>query len=101
MMAADKKPIPYDETPFPGWDTAVNSWPWHPTETTRGKIVGWWKEGACPRCHDNTRIPLGLTEGIVATDDSRVYAQCECTVQHAANKTGCGARAMIAGPSDE
>ena len=100
-MAANSRPVLYDESPFPGWATVVNRWPWHPEKTSRGKVVGWWKTGACPRCHDSTRITLGLTEGLVPSDTSRVYAQCECKIQHAANQTGCGASAMIDGPTDD
>lgn len=97
-MAAE---LPYDESPYPGWAEQFDSWRWQATETSSGKIVGWSKQGPCPRCHHTTPISLGLTVGFVAAATSQVYAQCECSVQHAASKTGCGAAGMIEGPRDE
>jgi hypothetical protein len=96
-MSGDN-PVPYDESPFPGWAAAVNSWPWNSTETSRGQVVGWWKEGVCVRCHHPIEIEIGLIEPLIAQTSSHVYAECDCKVAHTAGQVGCGVSAEVDGP---
>ena len=94
------KPVPYDTNPFPGWADAVNSWKWQADTASDGTVIGWWKQGVCPRCHDSTPVQLGLVQSIDVNLTNQVFARCECDVKHADSHKGCGARAMVEGPTD-
>ena len=96
---SDEKAVSYDESPVPGWAPAVNGWTWHPADTSHGKAIGWWKSGACPRCHDQIEITIGLVESFLEEVRPQVYAQCNCRVAHAAGQVGCGASAEVNGPT--
>ena len=91
--------LPYDETPFPGWGAAVDSWVWQPIASTSGRIEGWSKTGDCPRCEHLTRVEIGLIQALEPVEPaSKVYAECECKTVHQAGQVGCGVSAMVNGP---
>jgi hypothetical protein len=98
---SDDKPVPYDESPFPGWAEAVNGWLWNSSKTSKGQVVGWWKKGVCLRCHHPIEITTGLIESLVARKSPLVYAECECKVVHAAGEVGCGASAEVDEPGHD
>ena len=102
--------LPFEQSSFPGWAADVDRWEWVATKSSNGTIEGWWKQGACLRCHHQTVVELGLVEtdavdadadaDAAAPPTSEVYAQCECQTTHAEGKKGCGAFAMVNGPGN-
>ncbi len=100
--------IPFDTSPYQGWDEIVASWGWKEESPGRWRI-----EGVCPRCNHYmykvyeiitiAELQIQPTSGIELAEmleielPATVYVRCNCSSIHEPNSSGdgCGQSAFI------
>lgn len=95
----------WDEVTPVDWESDLARQHWAERRDENGKPVSYTLHVSCPRCHHKGAIdleyyPRPLLDRFITSSviHANIYAQCECTGEHAgrpADETGCGARASI------
>src|SRR4051812_14516773 len=65
--------------PGESWNSVVQSWPWRELRTAGDELMGWLKQGDCPRCCHQMSVRQHV--GFFFADQP-LLARCDCDGAH-------------------